>query len=75
MSTIKIESENYGNVIIKDCLIEVDETNLEEGVSISSEDGSFDTFELVNYSTTDFVTENGFRNIDNDIDDVIRKNT
>jgi len=37
----------YGEVEVKSCIIDLDGTNMEEGITINSCDDTFDSFELV----------------------------
>lgn len=52
------KTDNYGGVKVKDCMLDLEGSNLEEGIEISSIDKEFDTIELYGFCAEDITEEN-----------------
>ena len=64
MATNKIDC-NYGEIEVRNIMIEIDDTNLEEGLEFSGDD--IDTFEVFGYKDVDELTAD-------EVDDFIENN-
>ena len=56
---ITFGSENYGDIRVQDVMIDVDGTNLEEGIDIISMDDMFETISIVGVHTWEYEDEYG----------------
>ena len=56
---IAFGSENYGDIRVQDVMIDVDGTNLEEGIDIISMDDMFETISVVGVNTWEYEDEYG----------------
>lgn len=65
-------SENYGNIRVQDVMIDVDGTNLEEGINIISMDDMFETISVVGVNTWEYEDEYGSVNWEKIEKDIVK---
>ena len=69
---ITFGSENYGDIRVQDVMIDVDGTNLEEGIDIISMDDMFETISIVGVHTWEYEGEYGNVNLEKFEKDIIK---
>lgn len=65
-------SENYGDIRVQDVMIDVDGTNLEEGINIISMDDMFETISVVGVNTWEYEDEYGSVNWEKIEKDIVK---
>ena len=65
-------SENYGDIRVQDVMIDVDGTNLEEGIDIISMDDMFETISVVGVNTWEYEDEYGSVNWEKIEKDIVK---
>ena len=69
---IAFGSENYGDIRVQDVMIDVDGTNLEEGINIISMDDIFETISVVGVNTWEYEDEYGSVNWEKIEKDIVK---